>query len=318
MASNLELQAMRRAIALSAHGLGTTSPNPPVGCVILDAAGQPIGEGYHARKGEAHAEGNALLAAGPAAKGGTAVVTLEPCNHVGHAPACRQLLIDAGIARVVVALIDPTSRGEGGVEELRKAGVSVETDVLAEEAMLVLGQWRAALALSRPLLTWVYAETTEGRTGSLKRIPPARDLLLTADAVLDADGHLDEATPRSHGPGMIRLPDNPLQFEHHELLKTLHAGGIRHLLLDGGPDFAAPFLADDLVDHLIAYLPDRGPSSHPQLDGQELMMPDCFQLTGVSRIARYVKVSATRRDRREGGRPSPSSRSRSASGRGTM
>ncbi|MBT2234441.1 bifunctional diaminohydroxyphosphoribosylaminopyrimidine deaminase/5-amino-6-(5-phosphoribosylamino)uracil reductase [Nonomuraea sp. NEAU-A123] len=297
MASSLELQAMRRAIALSAHGLGSTSPNPPVGCVILDSTGQPIGEGYHARKGEAHAEGNALLAAGPAAKGGTAVVTLEPCNHAGHAPACRRLLIDAGIARVVIALTDPTSRGEGGVKELRKAGVSVETDVLAGEAMLVLGPWRAALALSRPVLTWVYAETSEGRTGALKNVPPARDLLLTADAVLDADGRLDEATPRSHGSGMIRLPADPLLLEHRELLRTLHSGGVRHLLLDGGADLVATFLADDLVDHVVAYLPDPGPSSQPRLTGQELMVPDGFWLTGVSRIPRYVKVSAIRMDR---------------------
>ncbi|MEV0351522.1 dihydrofolate reductase family protein [Nonomuraea sp. NPDC050680] len=299
MASSLELQAMRRAIALSAHGLSSTSPNPPVGCVILDAVGQPIGEGYHARKGEAHAEGNALLAAGAAAKGGTAVVTLEPCNHAGHTPACRQLLIDAGIARVVIALIDPTSRGAGGVNELLRAGVSVETHVLAEEAILVLGQWRTSLALSRPVLTWVFAEGSEGRTGALKRIPSSRELLLAADAVLDADGRLDEATPRSHGPGMIRLPADPHQFDHRELLEALHAGGVRHLLLDGGAELVAPFLADDLVDHVVAYLPDRGPSASSGPGVQELMMPDGFHLTGVSRLPRYVKVSATRRDRAE-------------------
>ncbi|MBE1584574.1 bifunctional diaminohydroxyphosphoribosylaminopyrimidine deaminase/5-amino-6-(5-phosphoribosylamino)uracil reductase RibD [Nonomuraea angiospora] len=296
MASSLELQAMRWAIALSAHGLGSTSPNPPVGCVILDAESRPIGEGYHARKGEAHAEGNALLAAGPAAQGGTAVVTLEPCNHVGRAPACRQLLVDAGIARVVIALLDPTSRGEGGVNELRKAGVSVETDVLAEEAMLVLGQWRTALALSRPVLTWVYTELSEGRTGAIKRVPSARELLLTADAVLDADGNLGEATPHSHGTGTILLPPDPFQLERHELLKALHMGGVRHLLLDGGLDLAAPFLADGLVDHVVAYIPDRGPSSPPASPGGELMLPEGFHLTGVNRIPRYVRVSATSRD----------------------
>jgi diaminohydroxyphosphoribosylaminopyrimidine deaminase/5-amino-6-(5-phosphoribosylamino)uracil reductase len=305
MASSLELQAMRRAIALSAHGLGSTSPNPPVGCVILDATGQPIGEGYHARKGEAHAEGNALLAAGPAAKGGTAVVTLEPCNHAGHTPACRQLLIDAGIARVVIALIDPTSRGDGGVNELLKAGVSVETDVLAEEALLVLGSWRTSLALSRPALTWLHVETSEGRAGALKRVPSARNLLLTADAVLDADGRLDEATPRTHGSGMIRLPAAPHRLDHRELLETLHAGGVRHLLLDGGSDLVAPFLAGNLVDHIIAYLPDRAPSSHSRLTSQESMMPDGFRLAGVSRVPRYVKVSATREVGKSRDRVSP-------------
>ncbi len=83
---------MRRAIALSALGFNTTSPNPPVGCVILDSTGQPVGEGYHLRKGEPHAEVHALAAAGVYATGGTAVVTLEPCNHYGRTPPCHQSL----------------------------------------------------------------------------------------------------------------------------------------------------------------------------------------------------------------------------------
>lgn len=99
-----EFAAMRQAITLSALGLGTTSPNPPVGCVVLDSSGNVAGFGWHERKGEGHAETRALADAGTAAKGGTAVVTLEPCNHVGRTPACRQALIDAGIARVLIAL----------------------------------------------------------------------------------------------------------------------------------------------------------------------------------------------------------------------
>ncbi|MEU8324115.1 bifunctional diaminohydroxyphosphoribosylaminopyrimidine deaminase/5-amino-6-(5-phosphoribosylamino)uracil reductase RibD [Nonomuraea sp. NPDC048881] len=294
MASNLELQAMRRAIALSAHGLGSTSPNPPVGCVILDAAGQPVGEGYHARKGEAHAEGNALLAAGPAAKGGTAVVTLEPCNHVGRAPACRQLLIDAGISRVVVAVLDPTSRGDGGVHDLRQAGVDVETDVLADEALLVLGQWRAAFTLSRPVLTWTYTETSTGLAGALDRIPASRRLLLAADAVLHADGRLEEAIPNSHGSGMIRLPSDTSRLPPVELLEALHAGGVRRLLLNGGEDLAAGFLSNDLVDHIVAYYPDHSPSASPPDRWQPTFLPPTFRLTGVCRIPRYVLVNATR------------------------
>jgi diaminohydroxyphosphoribosylaminopyrimidine deaminase/5-amino-6-(5-phosphoribosylamino)uracil reductase len=88
MARPAEIAAMRRAIAVSAAGLGATSPNPPVGCVLLDPAGRLLGEGYHERKGEAHAEAQALTAAGPLADGATAVVTLEPCNHQGrtHCP----------------------------------------------------------------------------------------------------------------------------------------------------------------------------------------------------------------------------------------
>ena len=146
MASAAEIAAMRRAIALSAAGLGMTSPNPPVGCVLLDPQDRIVGEGYHERKGEAHAEAQALAAAGPLAAGATAVVTLEPCNHQGRTPPCRQSLIGAGIRRVIIAIIDPTSRGEGGVVELRRAGVDVETGVLADEARVVLGDWLAGLS----------------------------------------------------------------------------------------------------------------------------------------------------------------------------
>jgi diaminohydroxyphosphoribosylaminopyrimidine deaminase/5-amino-6-(5-phosphoribosylamino)uracil reductase len=161
MASAAELAAMRRAIALAA-GLGTTSPNPPVGCVLLGPGDQIVGEGYHERKGEAHAEARALAAAGLLAAGATAVVTLEPCNHQGRTPPCRQGLIDAGIRRAVIAVIDPTSRGEGGVAELRRAGIDVETDVLAAEAWIVLGDWLAGLENRRPVTTWPYLITAHG------------------------------------------------------------------------------------------------------------------------------------------------------------
>src|SRR5580704_5667116 len=150
MATPAEIAAMRLAIAVSAAGLGTTSPNPPVGCVVIGADGQIVGEGFHERKGEPHAEAQALAAAGDLANGATAIVTLEPCNHQGRTPPCRQVLIDAGVRRVVIAIIDPTSRGEGGVVELRRAGVDVETGVLAGEARTVLGDWLAGLQNRRP------------------------------------------------------------------------------------------------------------------------------------------------------------------------
>lgn len=112
--------------------------------MILDSEGRLVGSGYHERKGEPHAEVHALAAAGGRAEGGTAVVTLEPCNHVGRTPACRQALLDARIARVMIALMDPTSQGEGGAAVLRAAGVKVEVGLLADEARLVLGSWLAA------------------------------------------------------------------------------------------------------------------------------------------------------------------------------
>ncbi len=126
MASTVEIDAMRRAVDLAARGLGTTSPNPVVGAVVLDASGRVVGEGFHARAGGPHAEVAALAVAGDAARGGTAVVTLEPCNHTGRTGPCAQALLDAGIARVVLAVRDPHRAAAGGAQTLLDAGVAVE------------------------------------------------------------------------------------------------------------------------------------------------------------------------------------------------
>lgn len=192
---------MRRAIALSAAGLGTTSPDPPVGSVIISARGTILGEGYHERKGEPHAETQALASAGDRARGATAVVTHGPCNHQGRTPACRQALINAGVTRVVIALMDPTSRGEGGAAVLRAAGVDVEAGVLAAEARRVLGAWLDALALQRPVITWPYLLTGSGIAGLPEDISGAVTVRMDQDAVLHPDGHVEEAVPARHGAG---------------------------------------------------------------------------------------------------------------------
>lgn len=126
---------MRRALDLARRGLGATAPNPAVGCVIVDEAGTIIGEGYHPRAGLPHAEVYALRAAGRAAAGGTAYVTLEPCAHHGRTPPCAAALLDAGVARVVVGVGDPNPLvGGGGVKLLVDGGVVVEQVGGDEEA----------------------------------------------------------------------------------------------------------------------------------------------------------------------------------------
>src|SRR6476646_5295587 len=115
---------MRRALALALEGWGQTAPNPLVGAVVV-AGGEVVGEGYHARYGEAHAEVMALRAAGARARGATLYVTLEPCAHHGATPPCADAVLDAGIARVVIGALDPSERGGGGAERLRAAGVEV-------------------------------------------------------------------------------------------------------------------------------------------------------------------------------------------------
>ncbi|WP_164254376.1 bifunctional diaminohydroxyphosphoribosylaminopyrimidine deaminase/5-amino-6-(5-phosphoribosylamino)uracil reductase RibD [Streptomyces sp. S4.7] len=157
------MDAMRRAVTLAARALGATSPNPIVGCVILDAAGQPAGEGFHQRAGGPHAEIHALRAAGGRAVGGTAYVTLEPCDHTGRTGPCSRALTEAGIARVVYAVGDPDPRATGGAQTLRAAGVRVEQGLLADEAEAGNAAWLTSVRLGRPHVLWKYAATLDGR-----------------------------------------------------------------------------------------------------------------------------------------------------------
>ena len=156
---------MRRALQLAALGRGRTSPNPLVGALVLNAAGELVGEGYHARAGEPHAEVGALAQAGERARGGTLVVTLEPCCHHGRTPPCSQAVIAAGIARVVVAMADPNPRVDGGgLAELRAAGIEVLTGVAEAEARALNRAFCHRLATGRPLGLLKWAMSLDGRT----------------------------------------------------------------------------------------------------------------------------------------------------------
>ena len=117
---------MRRALALAARAAGDTFPNPVVGCVIVDDDGVVVGEGYHPKAGEPHAEVFALRAAGSDAEGCTAYVTLEPCDHFGRTPPCSRALVDAGVRRGVGGVVDPDPRvSGGGIRTLLDAGIEV-------------------------------------------------------------------------------------------------------------------------------------------------------------------------------------------------
>jgi diaminohydroxyphosphoribosylaminopyrimidine deaminase/5-amino-6-(5-phosphoribosylamino)uracil reductase len=161
-----DITAMRRAVELAARGLGATSPNPVVGCVVTDASGHPVGEGWHQRAGGPHAEVHALRAAGVLARGGTAYVTLEPCNHTGRTGPCAQALIDAGISRVVYAVGDPNPQATGGADTLRAAGIEVSQGLLAEEAEAGNTAWLTSVRRGRPFVRWKYAATLDGRSAA--------------------------------------------------------------------------------------------------------------------------------------------------------
>ncbi|MGW2560777.1 bifunctional diaminohydroxyphosphoribosylaminopyrimidine deaminase/5-amino-6-(5-phosphoribosylamino)uracil reductase RibD [Streptomyces sp. NPDC001514] len=163
MATTADADAMHRAVELAARGLGSTSPNPVVGCVITDASGQPVGEGFHQRAGGPHAEIHALRAAGGRARGGTAYITLEPCNHTGRTGPCAQALVEAGVARVVYAVADPNPQATGGADTLRAAGIDVESGLLEDEAEAGNIAWLTSVRLGRPYVLWKYAATLDGR-----------------------------------------------------------------------------------------------------------------------------------------------------------
>ncbi|WP_240808913.1 bifunctional diaminohydroxyphosphoribosylaminopyrimidine deaminase/5-amino-6-(5-phosphoribosylamino)uracil reductase RibD [Microbispora catharanthi] len=164
--TSADILHMRRAIALAARGLGGTSPNPVVGCVILDPSGEVAGVGFHAYAGGPHAEVVALREAGGRARGGTAYVTLEPCNHTGRTGPCSAALLEAGVARVVVAVSDPNPKAAGGAAVLRRHGVVVDEGVLAAEAEEVNAAWLTYVRAGRPYVTWKFAATVDGRSAA--------------------------------------------------------------------------------------------------------------------------------------------------------
>jgi diaminohydroxyphosphoribosylaminopyrimidine deaminase/5-amino-6-(5-phosphoribosylamino)uracil reductase len=158
---------MAEAVALGERGRLTAAPNPWVGCVIVGADGEVVGRGFHLRAGEAHAEVHALRESGPRARGGTAYVTLEPCAHQGRTPPCAPALVEAGVSRVVVAVLDPDERVAGrGVDLLLAAGVAVEVGVGAEAAARSLAPYLHHRRTGRPLCLLKTAASLDGRTAA--------------------------------------------------------------------------------------------------------------------------------------------------------
>ncbi|SFD68801.1 diaminohydroxyphosphoribosylaminopyrimidine deaminase [Actinopolyspora alba] len=276
--AEVETRAMRHAIALSAWGHGTTSPNPPVGCVVLDGDGRLVGQGWHRRKGEPHAEAYALAQAGSAADGGTAVVTLEPCCHHGRTPPCHRALIEAGIARVVIAVLDPTSRGRGGAALLREAGIDVVEGLLVEEAHLVLGPWLAALEWQRPVLTWGCCLPRQGSlTGDGTVLPGEIDTLVHDDTSTIMTTAIERPVVRT----LSTLPHDP-----HQALTALQHEGARTVGLAVGGAAIRPYLDAGLIDHIEAHSPHE--TAHlPHL-------PDEYRLTRLSRLNDGLRLSLTR------------------------
>jgi len=272
--TDAELTAMRHAADLARTVAGRTSPNPPVAAVILDADGHLVGQGVTQPAGREHAEVMALAAAGTKARGGTAVVTLEPCNHTGRTGPCTEALLAAGIVRVVYSAEDPNPIAAGGSERLRAAGVQVVGGVeVAAVGQAALGPWLHAVRNARPFVTWKFAATLDGRAaaedGTSRWIsnPISRadvhELRSVVDAVLVGSGTALADDPQltvrtAHPDGTETLADRqPLRVlldRRHRVPKTarIFDGAAETLVLDTAvPRFACKALFDRGVRHLL-------------------------------------------------------------------
>ena len=222
-----DAEYMRRALALAQQGWGQTAPNPMVGAVVV-REGALVGEGYHARYGEAHAEIVALKAAGEKARGATMYVTLEPCNHFGKTPPCTEAILQARVTRVVIASADPTALAGGGARHLADYGVQVDFGV-EEAAALELNAsfFFAATNPNRPWVTLKLALSSDGKmndpSGERRWISNEQSrqevqrLRANVDAIAVGLGTVRADDPKltARGPIKPRVPPLRVIFDHN-------------------------------------------------------------------------------------------------------
>jgi diaminohydroxyphosphoribosylaminopyrimidine deaminase/5-amino-6-(5-phosphoribosylamino)uracil reductase len=282
--------AMRRALELAERG-PLVGGNPRVGCVLLHPVDGPVAEGWHRGAGTPHAEVDALSHVGDA-RGLTAVVTLEPCNHTGRTGPCTEALISAGISRVVFATSDPGAVSGRGAERLTGAGVEVIGGVLEADAEALNHAWLVATRRGRPWVTVKWASTLDGRaaaadgssqwitgTASRQRVHEQRaendailvgtGTVLADDPSLTARGDAGELLPAQPLPVVLgerpippdaalrRHPAGLVESRTRDLetvLADLHARGIRRVYVEGGPTLASAVVAAGLADEYAVYL----------------------------------------------------------------
>lgn len=309
---------MRRALELALLG-PAWGVNPQVGAVILDADLKIISEGWHEGAGTDHAEVMALKKLASIPAGATAVVTLEPCNHTGRTGPCAQALIAAGISRVVYASTDPGEASSKGAETLREAGIEVIGGVLEAEADYQNRVWLTAAKQGRPFVTLKWAQSLDGKAaaadGSSQWIsgPESRadvhkvrseiDAILVGTGTVLADNSTltarkTDGTLYDHQPLRVIVGETEIQpFMNiyneqaetiqlktrvpHGVLADLHARGVKHVLVEGGPTVVSQFIRLGLVNEYQIYIAPM------LLGGQKVALADI----GVSSIseARQLK-----------------------------
>jgi diaminohydroxyphosphoribosylaminopyrimidine deaminase/5-amino-6-(5-phosphoribosylamino)uracil reductase len=267
----------QRALELAERGRGKVGDRPLVGAVVV-SDGKVVGEGWYEEDRVAHAEAFALAEAGERARGATLFVSLEPCNHHGRTPPCSELVVAAGIQRVVIGAGDPNPRAGGGIETLRAGGVAVDLlDSLA--ARRQNEAWRVWIARGRPFVMYKVAVSLDGRV-----IVPGRrwvsseesrrlthELRAASDAVAVGMGTVRADSPRldARGVGAVRQPrrlafgrgplpeGSELELRRGPLadeLRALAGEGVKSLLLEGGPTLASSFLREGLVDKVLLFV----------------------------------------------------------------
>ena len=306
---------LERALELAERGRKTAKPNPVVGAVLV-RDGEVVGEGWHERAGEPHAEAIALAAAGERARGATLYVTLEPCAHEGRTPACAEAVVRSGVVRVLCAASDPDPRTDGrGFARLREGGVQVVLveDDLAARARRQNEAYRTWVAKGRPFVTYKAALTLDGRLaassgdarwvsgGESRRI--AHELRAASDAVAVGMGTVRAENPKltardvaverqprrlafGHGP----LPDGSdlelLEGRLEEELARLARERVQSLLVEGGPGLAGALLRADLVDKLVLFVAPMlvgGDDAPPLFSGPGARtLADAVRVTGLS------------------------------------
>lgn len=329
---------MARCLELAAKYRGKTSPNPIVGCVIVNARGTVIAEGAHAGPGKDHGERAALRTLRDQAKGATLYVNLEPCNHHGRTPPCAPLVRGSGVARVVIGAMDPIPGHAGGAALLKKAKIAVTTGVLRDECERANLPFFTHARLGRPAFTLKAAITLDGKiatvSGESKWITSAaarKDvlrlrgehdaILVGAGTVLADDPKLTARTKGLRDPRRFVLDRDGVvptaaavhpativtgQADLRALAASMGADGIQSVLVEGGGDVHAAFLAAGLADRIVLYVAPRlvgGPAKSWVGGAGVAHLADAYGFTFDEQISFIggdlrVTLSARRRDSR--------------------
>lgn len=268
-----EITALHRAVELAGHGAATALPNPVVGCVLLSPGGWIVGEGFHERPGGPHAEVAALTAAGPSARGATAAVTLEPCNHSGRTGPCSEALLAAGVARVLVAVRDPWPPAAGGIARLREAGARVvdlsglvddDPGIAAAVAAAedVNRVWLGAMRLGRPFVTWKVGMTLDGRVAAADA---------TSRWITSPESRADVHALRARtdaimvGVGTV-LADDPQLTVRNAAGEPVGRQPLRVVLDSAGRTPAAARVLDDTAETWLATAESAGTAADGRVD----------------------------------------------------